>query len=165
MDALARLVAIEEIRQLKARYFRLMDTRDFDGMAQVFCTDAVFDCTEGFSVLPVGGSRKGVRGPVTRSRDAIIKWIRDYFANWTSVHHGHCHEVSIDSATEAHGIIAMEDHIRGLDREFKEVHATGHYHERYRFEDGAWRIAETRLTRLFLDHQGGGVVGDEEDVT
>jgi hypothetical protein len=30
MDALARLVAIEEIRQLKARYFRLMDTRDFD---------------------------------------------------------------------------------------------------------------------------------------
>lgn len=152
MDDIARLIAIEEIKQLKARYFRLMDTRDFDGMAMVFCRDALFDCSEGFGFLPVGGKWQGEIGPITRGRDAIMAWIRAAFANQTSAHHGHCHEVTIDSATEAHGIIAMEDYIRGLDRVTKIVHAAGHYHERYRFEDGAWRIAATKLTRLFSDH-------------
>ena len=151
MDALARLVAIEEIKQLKARYFRLMDTRDFEGMAQVFCRDAKFDCSEGFQITPVGGSPIGDVGPITHGRDAIMAWIRDAFKNQTSVHHGHCHEITIDSETEAHGIIAMEDYIRGPDRKTQYLHATGHYHERYRFEDGAWRIAESKLTRLFND--------------
>ena len=47
----------------------------------------------------------------------------------------------------------MEDHIFGPDRKTRLLNAAGHYHERYRFEDGAWRIAETRLTRLF-NHVG-----------
>ena len=149
MNDIARLIAIEEIRQLKARYFRLMDTRDFDAMAYVFCKDAVFDCTEGSRFMPVGGAWKGELGPIVKGRDAIITWIRQAFLHRTSVHHGHCHEITIESATEAHGIIAMEDYIRGPDRETKLLHAAGHYHERYRFEDAAWRIAETKLTRLF----------------
>jgi SnoaL-like domain len=153
MDSLAKLIAIEEIKQLKARYFRCMDTRDFDGMAQVFCRGAKFDCSEGGRVLPVGGTWKGEAGPVTHGRDAIMAWITESFRNATSVHHGHCHEIAIDSDTEAHGIIAMEDYIRGLDRETHFVHGAGHYHERYRHEGGAWRIAETKLTRLFCDWQ------------
>jgi SnoaL-like domain len=149
MDHIARLIAIEEIKQLKARYFRLMDTRDFAGMAYVFCADAVFDCSEGSRFLPVGGAWKGNVGPIVRGREPIMAWIRASFLNRTSVHHGHCHEVTIDSESEAHGVIAMEDYIRGLDRETKILHAAGHYHERYRFEEDAWRIAETKLTRLF----------------
>jgi hypothetical protein len=152
MDRVAKLFAIEEIKQLKGRYFRFLDTRDYEAMAQVFCRDAVFDCTEGSSITPVGGSSIGVIGPIVRNRDAIMAWIRQAFANATSVHHGHCHEVTIDSETEAHGVIAMEDYIRGLDRETKLIHAAGYYHERYRFEDGAWRIAETKLVRLFRDN-------------
>jgi hypothetical protein len=27
----------------------------------------------------------------------------------------------------------------------------GHYHERYRREDGRWQIAESRLTRLLVE--------------
>ncbi len=151
MNNVDKLMAIEEIKQLKARYFRFMDTRDFDSMALVFCKDAFFDCTEGSRVKPVGGDWRGEVGPTTRGRDAIIKWISSSFAHSTSVHHGHCHEITIDSETEAHGVIAMEDYIRGTDRSTKLIHAMGHYHERYRFEDGAWRIASTKLTRLFSD--------------
>jgi hypothetical protein len=156
MDNLTRLIAIEENKQLKARYFRLMDTRDYDGMALVFCREAVFDCSEGSSFVPVGGTRKGNIGPIVCGRDAIMTWIQGSFLNTTSVHHGHCHEVTIDSATEAHGVIAMEDYIRGLDRETKLVHDAGHYHERYRFEDAEWRIGETKLTRLFCDRWSHG---------
>jgi len=151
MDTVSRLLAMEEIRQLKARYFRLMDTRDYEAMAEVFCEDAVFDCSEGSSVTPVGGSTNGVVGPIVRNRDAIMAWIRSAFAHATCVHHGHCHEVTVDSDTEAHGVIAMEDRIRGLDRATPFMHAAGYYHERYRFENGAWRIAQTKLVRLFRD--------------
>lgn len=43
IDALGRLLAIEEIRGVKARYFRCMDTKDWDGLRAVFCDDAEFD--------------------------------------------------------------------------------------------------------------------------
>jgi hypothetical protein len=154
MDRLDRLIAIEDIKQLKARYFRTMDTRNFDSMALVFCKDALFDCSEGGRIQPVGGEWVGTPGPVTRGRDNIMKWIKESYVGVTSVHHGHCHEITIDSETEAHGIIAMEDILRGLDRATPFVHAYGHYHETYRVEDGTWRIASTKLTRLFRDMQG-----------
>jgi hypothetical protein len=148
MDNLARLLAIEEIKQLKGRYFRLLDTRDFNGMAYVFCKDAVFDCSEGPLIHPLGGPPDGEPGPVKRGREEIMAWIRDAFANRACVHHGHCHEITVDSETEAHGVIAMEDQIYGPDRATLLIHAAGHYHERYRIEDGCWRIAQTKLTRL-----------------
>ena len=43
MDAIERLDAVEQIKQLKARYFRCMDTKDWDGFAAVFGPDAVMD--------------------------------------------------------------------------------------------------------------------------
>ena len=151
MDPLARLIAIEDIRQLKMRYFRHMDMRDWDAMAQVFCRDARFDCSEGFAYTTLDGVTHGEIGPITTGRGPIMAWISAAFAEQASCHHGHGHEVTIDSETEAHGICAMEDWIYGPDRRTRHVNAVGHYHERYRFEDGAWRIAEAKLTRLLVD--------------
>jgi hypothetical protein len=151
MDTLDRLVAIDEIQQLKARYFRTLDLRDWDGMAQVFAKDAVFDFSVGMQIAPLGGKPEGPVGPIIRGRDAIIAWVRQAYADHTAVHHGHCHEVTIDSETEAHGVIAMNDLIRDASRTKTLLSAAGHYWERYHFEDGQWRIAHTRLTRLFND--------------
>ena len=36
---------VEAIKQLKARYFRTMDTKDWAGMCQVFTDDVVVDTT------------------------------------------------------------------------------------------------------------------------
>lgn len=155
MDPVARLIAIEEIRQLKARYFRLIDDRDFQGWGALFCEDAVFDCSEGLGATPVGGVFTGPVGPIVQGRDALIRWVSGTFATITSVHHGHDHEIHIDSETEAHGIIAMEDMLRRLDRQTMVLHAAGHYHERYRKEGGEWRIASTCLTRLFARYYDG----------
>ena len=46
MEPLERLLAIEEIKQTKARYFRFIDTKDRDGLASVFSRDAVLDHTD-----------------------------------------------------------------------------------------------------------------------
>src|SRR5450759_257723 len=42
-DPLQHLLDIEEIKQLKARYFRLMDTKDWAGFTALFTDDAVLD--------------------------------------------------------------------------------------------------------------------------
>jgi hypothetical protein len=155
MDALARLVAIEEIRQLKSRYFRFVDTRDFEGFGQLFCRDAVWDATEARRYRTADGAWVGPVGEVYRGRETIATWVRDAFRSAKSGHFGHSHEITIESDTEARGIVGMEDHIRAADGRTRLLYAAGHYHERYRVEDGAWRIAETRLTRLFCDEEPG----------
>jgi hypothetical protein len=136
MDSLARLIAIEDIKQLKARYFRYIDTRDFAGLTEVFCKE--------------GTCERPNEGPLTGNA-LICKWIGEAYAQMTSVHHGHTHEVVIDSDTEAHGIIAMEDYAFSRDLRTKIAHGAGHYHEKYGFERGAWRIASMKLTRIYLD--------------
>lgn len=95
-----RLIAIEDIRQLKSRYFRHMDLRDWPAMALVFCRDAQFDCSEGFDAVPLVDDAPRLTGPVVHSRDNIIAWIAKSFSNATSVHHGHCHEITVESSTD-----------------------------------------------------------------
>jgi hypothetical protein len=134
LESLDRLIAIEEIKQLKARYCRLIDTRDYDALASVFCKDVEF-------VMGEAG--------VAHGRELLIGWLREVLANVTTIHHGHGHEVTIDSATEAHGIQAFEDYARSGGIEI--AHGAGLYTEVYRVEDGAWRIAEIKQSRFFLD--------------
>ena len=154
MTPIERLVAIDAIQQLKARYFRTMDLRDWDGMAETFAKDALFDFSEGMRITPLGGAPEGPEGPVTRGRAAIIEWVKAAYAETTAVHHGHGHEVVIDGPTAAHGVIALEGWVRGLDRTTRIGRTRGHYHERYVFEDGAWRIAEVKLVPLFAGADG-----------
>jgi hypothetical protein len=96
IDPLTRLTAIEEIKQLKARYFRLMDTRDWEGMSLTFCSDAVWDCSQGFQYTPLDGDPIGPVGPITKGRHAIIAWLKEALHGKATVHHGHCHEITID---------------------------------------------------------------------
>jgi hypothetical protein len=151
IDPLTRLTAIEEIKQLKARYFRLMDTRDWEGMSLTFCSDAVWDCSQGFQYTPLDGDPIGPVGPITKGRHAIIAWLKEALHGKATVHHGHCHEITIDGEGSAHGVIAMTDYIRKADRKTPLLVAAGHYHDLYLVEDGAWRISRTKLTRLFND--------------
>jgi hypothetical protein len=146
MDALEELQAIERIRQLKMRYFRFVDTKDWEGLATLFCTDAVFD-TRGAAGQEVAEDGTNI----WRGRQAILDFIRESM-QWTrSVHHGHGHEVTLDSPTEAHGVIAMEDFVE-WEKPFKaSLRGYGHYHETYRIEDDAWKIWRSKLTRLRVD--------------
>src|SRR5712691_3739618 len=94
------LVAIEEIRSLKARYFRHMDTKDWEAFADEFTADAIMD-TSG----EAGGG-------VIEGRREIVSFVRNAIREVTTVHHGHMPEINIVSPTEATGIWAMEDMLR-----------------------------------------------------
>ena len=140
MDATERLVAVEEIRQLKARYFRCMDTKDWAGLAAVFAPDAVLDHREAEAEEPVTGAQE------------IADFIEDAIRDVVTVHHGHMSEIEILTPTTARGIWAMEDKLWWpVGSEVQTMHGYGHYHEEYRKVDGEWKISLNRLTRLRMD--------------
>jgi SnoaL-like domain len=144
MDATEQLLAIEEIKQLKARYFRCMDTKDWDGYASVFAPDAVLDVS-GESTVP--DDQGIIRGNTT-----IAEYVRGQVDPVVTVHHGHMPEIEITSDTTANGVWSMEDMLRWPpDAPIDEMHGYGHYVETYEKVDGQWRIATCKLTRLRVD--------------
>ena len=141
MDRIDRLEAIEEIRSLKARYFRLMDTKQWDALAQVFCSDLKVVTPEG-KIYVEGG-------------DAYAAALRNSLEHAVSCHQGLMGEVEVSDDETASAIWAMQDVIEWEDRHpamgWKSIVGRGHYHETYRKEGGRWRIATLTLTRLRLD--------------
>ena len=144
MDVVQRLEVIEEIKQLKARYFRCLDTKDWDGFADVFADDARMDMS--------GEMRGGTDDGVTVGNHAIAEFVRRMVGEVTTVHHGHTPEIDVTSPTTASGVWAMEDKLRWPDGgPLATMHGYGHYHDRYEKMDGRWRITSTTLTRLRVD--------------
>jgi hypothetical protein len=140
------LMAIEQIKQLKASYFRCMDTKDWDGFAQVFAPDAVMDMSSEMRDGTTGGTG------ITHGNRAIAAFVRSAVDTVQTVHHGHMPEIELTSPTTAKGIWAMEDKLRWPDgAPIRTMHGYGHYHESYEKVDGEWRIKTIRLTRLRVD--------------
>ena len=141
MDAMDRLEALEDIRLLKARYFRCLDTKDWDGFADLFAPDAVMDMTsEGAAI--------------TEGNREIAAFVRGVVGDVTTVHHGHTPEIEITSPTTATGIWAMEDKLRWPeDAPLGSMHGYGHYHETYERVADGWRIKTLRLSRLRIDFE------------
>ena len=127
---------VEAIKQLKARYFRTMDTKDWIGMRGVFTDDVIVDT-----------SSSG--GGVVEGADEFMAFLERTLAGVVTVHHGHMPEIELTSPTTATGIWAMEDMLRWPNG--MELHGYGHYRETYEKTDGVWRIKTTTLTRLRMD--------------
>lgn len=146
LGPLERLLAIEDIKRLKARYFRLMDSKDWVGFAELFSRDASFDVQGALEENP-GPSQEPIRG-----RAAIVDYVRRGISPITSAHYGHMPEIDILTEDSATGIWALADILRMPDgAPFARFRGYGHYHERYVREEGAWRIAALRITRLMVE--------------
>ena len=107
---------IEAIKRLKARYFRTMDTKDWDAMRCVFTDDVVIDTT-----------RFG--GVVIRGGDEFVAFVRTALEDVVMVHHGHMPEIELTSPTMATGIWSMEEVVQWPNG--RELRGYGHYHDSY----------------------------------
>lgn len=134
---------VEEIKKLKARYFRGLDSKDWDLYADVFTEDVVVDLSA------MGG---GYKGEVYRGRDRFMAYARG-LTLVQSVHHGHMPEIELTSATTATGVWSMEDY--NLWEDGRQNHGYGHYLETYEKTDGRWRIKTMKLSYLRLEASGG----------
>jgi uncharacterized protein (TIGR02246 family) len=124
------------ISELKARYCRCLDTKDWAGYAAVYTEDAVLDTTGS------GGAR-------VAGREALVAYVRSSISEDTiTTHHVHQPEIVVDGDT-ASAIWAMQD--RNVWPNGRKLLGFGHYHERYIRTDGAWLIAESKLTRINME--------------
>lgn len=131
--------AIEDIRKLKARYFRALDTKDWDLYESVFAPDAVIDLTR------AGGQR-------FEGRDAFMAYARA-MTIVQSVHHGHMPEIELQGEDAATGIWSMEDY--NVWEDGSQNHGWGHYLETYRRIEGRWHIATMALSYLRIEREPG----------
>ena len=145
MDYAKQIFEIEAIKQLKARYFRLMDTKDWDNWGMVFTEDATLQFDRAVST----NGRDGKPIPKVVGRENLVAMLRNSVPKQT-VHHGHMPEIELLNETEATGIWSMEDIV---DYGTSLIHGYGHYHETYSKTDGQWRIATVHLTRIRLIQQ------------
>jgi len=151
MNDLERLVAIDQIKQLRAKYFRGVDSCDGDLVKSILAEDCVLDyrgcCTDpatGKDFIPA-------MNVVLKGRDA---WRSDGMSRLgiVSVHQGHHCEVEITGDTTARGIWAMTDRLYfPPGGEFSLMTGYGHYLETYEKIDDSWKLKTTRITRIRVE--------------
>jgi hypothetical protein len=136
-DDVQRLLDREAIKETKARYFRYLDTKQWQLLRSLFTDDARLQATHA-------------------EWDDMDQWIHDLaemLGPARTVHQGHMPEITFTGADTARVIWAMHDFV-----EFPEVVdgrrgfvGFGHYEEEYRRTSDGWKITFLRLTRLRLD--------------
>jgi hypothetical protein len=146
VDIVHELRDIEAIKCLKARYFRLMDHKQWDQWGMVFSSDARL-------VVPEGGM--DVHG-----RAAIVEAVSGALDGVRTVHHGHMPEIEITGPDSARGTWAMFDYVefpRDPDGNRVGLEGYGHYTEEYARDGDEWRISRLHLSRLRIDPLAGGL--------
>jgi 3-phenylpropionate/cinnamic acid dioxygenase small subunit len=138
MDDAAALHEIEAIKQLKARYCRYLDDKDWSAWRALFDDDFASEIA-------------GTGGRQTTGADAFVAYTRKSIGrpSQRTVHQVHAPEITLVSATTANGVWALNDVVRLAPA--VTLHGYGHYHETYVKRDGHWRIKTSRLTRLRED--------------
>lgn len=133
---------IEAIHQLKARYFRYLDTKRWAELRRQFTDDARFGGTN----TPFSGADEFVAKTSARLQPAI------------TVHQGHMPEILLTSDHAARGIWAMFDWVEfptpipeGRGKGWRGYIGYGHYEEEYRKEHGVWRISYMSHTRIRMN--------------
>ncbi len=143
----ARLSDRVALQELKASYFRLLDTKQWGAWRQLFTDDMVFDIE-----MAAGGPAERM----TTSGDDFVEMVSEQLKNAVTVHQGHMPEHVFLDDRNADGKWAMFDWVDNSGSGGGSMQGFGHYHEHYvKGDDGQWRIQELRLTRLRVDQTAG----------
>jgi SnoaL-like domain len=151
MTETERLAAIEAIKQVKARYFRGVDTADGELVRGILAEDCELDYVGCFVDPASGRDFFPAMSIVVRGR-----------ASWSSnglsaigivtAHEGHTCEIEVGDDGTARGIWAMTDRLfMPPGGAFARLTGFGHYHETYAKVDGAWQIKTLRISRLRVE--------------
>ena len=129
------LEAIELIKQLKARYFRFLDTGDFAGLESVFAKDATAHFHGGSYEFTLNGW------------EDLEKFYRRAFTSTRfGMHTGHHPEISVDGE-QATGIWYLQDTFYYFKDNYV-IRGTSLYTDSYAKIDGEWKISASGYKRL-----------------
>ena len=161
------MAAIEEIKQLKARYCYCVDHKDWDGLGSLFTLDARID-ESAFAIArhPVTNERLPVAAfsfEYLEAMSASYEWpligpeaMRAFgrsFGDNMTVHHLFVPEIELTSETTAKAVWPMEDYAwwpEGSPVRYQ--HGMGYYRETYEcLEDERWYIKTIDFSRSWID--------------
>lgn len=130
------LVEIEAIKQVKYRYLRGVDTRDWELLATTLTDDATSAYSSG---------KLSYEG-----RDAIIEFLRESMPeqDMLTSHKVHHPEITLTGPDTANALWALEDVVIILSAGLT-LRGAAYYEDRMRKADGEWRIAHTGYRRLY----------------
>ena len=143
MDAIQKLVAIEAIKQLKARYHRAVDTKHWNLLPNVLTKDFRSVYSDGFFAF--------------ERRDEILEFHKRALETHdiVAMHQSHLPEIGINSETTARGSWSLDDTVinAGDANEYNPGRSvligTGIYADEYAKVDGEWLISVTGYKRIF----------------
>lgn len=152
-DELQRLLDIHEITQLKARYCRFVDTKDWDAFGAQLVDDYYFDSD----------------GGILEGRDAVVAMVKRALGTAMTIHQVHNPEITFTGPDDASAIWPMYDYvILAEDGDQFVLHGYGYYLEDYvRTRDG-WRLQRCEERRLRVDTAGtvpSGVAELQQDAS
>ncbi len=150
---LQRLLDIEEIRHLKARYFRLLDAKDWSAWIDVFTPDLEFIYLEPSIQNPPPGAEVLADGTARVSREVLVAFISEAMKSVTTVHHGHMPEITFADRDTARGHWALTNYYqyRTADGSYEWSRGYGHYDDIYVRTDRGWRIQRSVFFRRDMD--------------
>lgn len=151
MNEIERLTAIEEIKQVKARYFRGVDTSDGELVKDILAEDCILDFVGCCTDPKTAKDFIPAMNVIIRGRGS---WVSDGLSRRgiVSVHQGHNFEVEFDSDTTAKVIWSMTDRLYfPPGGEFSLMTGFGHYHETYEKVDKRWKIKTSHITRIRVE--------------
>ncbi len=133
---LQQLSDLEDIRTLKHRYFRGIDTADAALLEGLFTDDVEVDYRGGNYRVSLAGKA-----------DMLDFLANSFHSDALAMHHGHMPEIALIGAHEAEGVWYLEDVFINLE---SKTHTVGSaiYRDRYRREGAQWKIAKTEYDRV-----------------
>jgi len=132
MDAIERLLARDEIRQLAHRYALAVDARDLDALVDLFVPD-----------VRVGRDASG--------RDALRRdFDRQLRAIGVSILFVGNHVVDFDDDEHAHGVVYCKAEVQ---EDQRWSHQAIRYHDTYEKRDGRWYFVRRQHLLWYAAHQ------------
>lgn len=123
---------VREICQLKYRYLRTLDTKDWDGFEDCFLPDATAD----------------YNGLVFDDRAALVAYMRENLGeDIITMHQAHHPEIEVDGEV-ATGRWYLQDKVVAEAFRFM-LEGAAFYTDRYVRTDQGWRVAHTGYRRTF----------------
>jgi len=137
MDKLQKLIDIEEIKNLKHRYFRAIDMADFSLLDDVFAPDITIDY------------RGGTYRWQSEGKDTIKESLRHAFHNQTAaMHTAHHPEIEVRSESKAVGKWYLQDIFYNFDLG-SVTQGTALYEDKYTKIDNQWLIQHSEYDRIW----------------
>ena len=133
------LVAIEEIKRLKYRYFRSLDLKQWDEFG---------DCLSEDVTAPYGTQAMGKPVHFDTRADVVAFMSENLGTGVVTVHVANHPEIDVDGGT-AKASWVFEDTVLVPDFQLQ-IRGAGYYLDTYRKDpDGAWRISSTHYERIY----------------